>query len=144
MSGRLREAACAVILLLIAGGLGANAGDGVRGKWSDNAVRSLRIGDLSIADDHIRVGHITYKVKVVGPFGGGEIFEVTGVDQKPDPLGCGPDGKVHFIAAAPLPPVEGTRQKAIRLYFYAGDAPPDPETIDKDPALCEAHPFGGL
>jgi hypothetical protein len=142
MTRRLPEAACAAILLLAAGCFGASADDGVRGKWSDNAVRNLRIGDLDIGNDRIRVGRTTYRVKPAGPFGSGAIFDVIGVDQKHDPLGCGPDGKVRFIAAAPLPPVEGTQQKAIRLYFYAGDAPPKPETIDKDFALCEAHPFG--
>jgi hypothetical protein len=130
------------LVLTLAGNCRAVADQGLLGKWSDNAPRNTRIGDVEITESRIRLGNVTYRVKPAGRFGDGETFAVTGIDRKRDPQGCGPTGKVHFISAQPLPALEGTHQSAIRLFFFSGDKAPDPETIGKDPELCAAHPFG--
>jgi hypothetical protein len=68
---------------------------------------------------------------------------VTGLNQKQDPEGCGPDRKVHYLAVQPLLPIApGVSSPAIRVFFYSGISPPTVESIRNDIALCSIHPFG--
>jgi len=68
---------------------------------------------------------------------------VTGLDRKQDPEGCGPDGKVRYLAVQPLRPIApGVGGPAIRVFFYSGGSPPTVESIQNDIALCSIRPFG--
>jgi len=120
------------------------AQDNLLGRWRDNAPGGDPIGVLVIAKDSIVVGRkVTYQVKPVGTFGDGQLFEVTGVNRKHDPEGCGPDGKVRYLAVQRLPPIaHGVGSPAIRVFFYSGGSPPTVESIQSDIALCSIRPFG--
>jgi hypothetical protein len=93
--------------------------------------------------DSIAVGRkVTYQVKPAGAFGDGQLFEVTGLNRKQDPEGCGPNGKVRYLAVQPLPPIApGLGGSAIRVFFYSGGSPPTIESVRNDTALCSIHPF---
>ena len=114
------------------------------GRWRDNAPSGDPMGVLRISPEKIVVGgKVTYQVKPAGAFGDGQLFAVTGMNRKQDPEGCGPGGRVRFVAIQPLPPVApGIGGPAIRVFFYAGEAAPNPESIVNDVALCSIHPFG--
>ena len=113
------------------------------GRWRDNAPNGDPIGFLEISKDSIAVGRqVTYQVKPAGAFGDGQLFEVTGLNRKQDPEGCGPSGKVRYLAAQSLPPLApGIGGPAIRVFFYSGVSPPTVESIVNDIALCSIHPF---
>lgn len=121
----------------------ASAEGDLLGRWRDNAPGGDPIGLLVIAKDSIALGRkVTYQVKPAGRFGDGELFEVVGSNRKQDPEGCAPTGKVHYLAVQALPPIApGIGGPAIRVFFYAGDAPPRADTIANDPALCSVRPF---
>ncbi|MBI3561664.1 MAG: hypothetical protein HY080_08120 [Gammaproteobacteria bacterium] len=111
------------------------------GKWLDNA--SARIGDLSITKNSIDIAHVaSYTVAEAGTFGPGEIYKVSNLSVKPDPLGCGPSGRVNYIVILPLADIPGTNQQGIRMIFYGGAAAPSITTLDDDPAVCAQHSFG--
>jgi len=134
----------ALITAVLAGSsIGALAEENLLGRWRDNAPSADPIGSLTIAKDSIAVGRkVTYQVKRAGAFGDGQLFEVTGLNRSQDPEGCGPSGKVHFLAVQPLPPIApGVGGAAIRVFFYSGDHPPTPESVKDDTALCSIHPF---
>lgn len=121
----------------------AFAQDNLLGHWRDSAPSGDSISFLEISNDSIAVGRkVTYKVKSAGAFGGGQLFEVTGLNRKQDPEGCGPSGKVRYVAAQPLDPIApGVGGPAIRVFFYSGESPPTIESITNDIALCSIHPF---
>jgi hypothetical protein len=119
------------------------AQDNLLGRWRDNAPGGDPIGSLEILKDSIAVGRkVTYQVKPAGAFGDGQLFEVTGLNRKQDPEGCGPNGKVRYLAVQPLPPIApGLGGSAIRVFFYSGGSPPTIESVRNDTALCSIHPF---
>lgn len=113
------------------------------GKWLDNASANARIGDVSITKKSINIAHVaSYTVAEAGTVGPGEIYKVSNVSVKPDPLGCGPSGRVNYIVILPLADTPGTNQQGIRMIFYGGAADPAITTIDDDPAVCAEHSFG--
>jgi len=141
-AGRLRALAFLVALLSCGGAWPLSD---LSGDWLDNAADNARIGNLTFTKDTIRIGHVvSYSVTGAGPFGSGQLFKVIKANRYPDPMGCGPNGKVSYIVVQPLADSPGTRQQAMRLIFYGGTVEPDAGTIDADPAVCEVHPFGRL
>jgi hypothetical protein len=140
----LRALAPAAFAALLAVTLCALAQDTLLGRWRDNAPGSDPIGTLVIGNGSISVGRlVTYRVRPVAAFGDGRLFEVLGLNRKRDPEGCGPDGKVRYLAVQPLPPsVAGVADAAIRVFFYSGASPPTVESIETDVALCSVRPFG--
>jgi hypothetical protein len=131
--------------VLLAAGLGASAlaGADFTGSWSDNIVGSMSIGTMTVKPDAIdfRRG-ARYSVVAAGSFGAGDLFKVAGVNKHRDPMGCGPNDRVTYIAIAPLPPLVGTTRQSIKVIFYGGNTAPDPSTYKDDPFVCDTHPFG--
>jgi len=140
----LRALAPAAFAAFLAAPLCALAQDTLLGRWRDNAPGSDPIGTLVIGNGSISVGRlVTYRVKPVAAFGDGRLFEVTGLNRKRDPEGCGPNGKVRYLVVQPLPPaVADVTEAAIRLFFYSGASPPTVDSIETDVALCSVRPFG--
>jgi hypothetical protein len=119
-----------------------SAQDNLLGRWRDVASHGDPIGSLEISKDSIAVGRkVTYQVKPAGAFGDGQLFEVTGLNRKQDPEGCGPNGKVRYLAVQPFSIVPGIRGQAISVFFYSGGSPPAIESIKSDTALCSIRPF---
>lgn len=112
------------------------------GKWHDNSGR-VKIDDLEISPEAIAVGsRLKYSIADSGPFDGGELYKVTAVNMSIDPMGCGPSGKVQYIAVMPISVAPEIGQIGIRVFFYGGTGVPDPATIKDEPGVCEVHPFG--
>jgi hypothetical protein len=141
---KLRFAALLAIAALVTSLIPASAQENLRGRWRDNAPAGDPLGLLVISNESLTFGRkAIYRVKPAGAFGDGQLFEVTGLDRKQDPEGCGPDGRVRYIAVLPLPPIApGVGGSAIRVFFYSGSSPPTVESIGNDIALCSIHPFG--
>jgi hypothetical protein len=141
---KLRFIALLAAAALVGSSICASAQENLLGRWRDNAPGGDPLGPLVIANDSIAFGRkVTYRVKLVGAFGDGQLFEVTGLNLKQDPQGCGPDVKVRYLAVQPLPPIApGVGGPAIRVFFYSGGSPPTVESIGNDIALCSIHPFG--
>jgi hypothetical protein len=113
------------------------------GHWTDaSAGTSGALGDLTITTDRVSIAGIeSWQISPTGPLGDGQLFQVTHADKTPDPLGCGPDSSVSFIAITPIAADPGIVGPEIKLLFFAGKTPPNPETVGQDRRLCETHPF---
>lgn len=140
----LRTAAPLASVALLGASLCAFANDMMLGSWRDNAPGSDPIGTLVIENGSISLGRlVTYRVKPVGAFAEGRLFEVTGSNRRRDPEGCGPEGRVRYLAVEPLAPVApAVGGPAIRVFFYSGGSPPTPQSIENDIGLCSVRPFG--
>ncbi len=113
------------------------------GDWSDNGSGTARIGNLKISKNTIAISHlVSYSVANNDVAGASQIYKVSKVSAKTDPLGCGPSGHVTYIVVSPLADTPGTQQQAIRVIFYGGAAAPNVKEIDDDPAVCAVHSFG--
>lgn len=131
-----------IAAVLLATSVSAATHDNLTGRWQDNASGPNRMGALVVGKDKISVGpKVSYQVKGAGDFGDGELFEVTNMIGTNDQNGCGPDGKVRFIAIQPLPTVPGLSDVSIRVFFYSGTKLPSVESIQNDIGLCSIHPF---
>jgi len=105
------------------------------GRWHDNVPGLNALGPLTISTEKIAVGRkVTYQVRSAGPFGDGELFEVTAIDRKVDPV-C----DTHFIVVQPSTAAVGGT--AILVSFYSGSSAPKPQSIADDTAVCHIHPF---
>jgi hypothetical protein len=142
----LRQVATAILAgVLLAAGLCAFAlaGEGFMGSWSDNIAGEMSIGTMTVKPDTIDFKRSArYSVVTAGSFGAGDLFKVTGVNKQRDPMGCGPNDRVTYIAITPLPPLVGTTLQGIGVIFYGGNVAPDPSTYKDDPFVCGIHPFG--
>jgi hypothetical protein len=130
--------------VLFAAGFGAFAlaGEDFMGSWSDNIAGEMSIGTMTVKPDTIEFKRSArYSVVAAGSFGAGDLFKVTGVNKQRDPMGCGPNDRVTYIAIMPLPPLVGTTRQNIKVTFFGSNAAPDPSTKD-DPFVCDTHPFG--
>jgi hypothetical protein len=131
--------------VLLAAGLGAYAlaAEDFMGSWSDNIAGEMSIGTMTVKPDTIDFKRSArYSVVAAGSFGAGGLFKVTGVNKQRDPMGCGPNDRVTYIAIMPLPPLVGTTRQNIKVTFFGGDAAPDPSTYKDAPFVCDTHPFG--
>jgi hypothetical protein len=130
--------------VLFAAGLGALAlaGEDFMGSWSDNIAGEMSIGTMTVKPGTIGFTRSArYSVIAAGSFGAGDLFKVTGVNKPRDPMGCGPNDRVTYIAITPLPPLVGTTRQNIKVTFFGGNAAPDSSTKDA-PFVCDTHPFG--
>jgi hypothetical protein len=144
VSSLRRRAAAPFAGVLLAAGLGAAAlaGDDFVGSWLDNIAGEMSIGTMTVKPGTIefkRAAH--YSVIAAGSFGAGDLFKVTGVNKPRDPMGCGPNHRVTYIAITPLPPLSGTTPQSVKVLFFTGDSAPDPSTYKDGPFLCDTHPF---
>lgn len=145
MSSLRRLAIAAFAGVLFATGLGALAlaGEDFMGSWSDNIAGNMSIGTMTVNPGTIDFKRSArYSVIAAGSFGAGDLFKVTGVNKQRDPMGCGPNDRVTYIAITPLPPLAGTTRQGIKVTFFGGDAAPDPSTYKDAPFVCDTHPFG--
>ena len=145
MSSLRRVAIAAFAGVLFATGLGALAlaGEDFTGSWSDNIAGNMSIGTMTVNPGTIDFKRSArYSVIAAGSFGAGDLFKVTGVNKQRDPMGCGPNDRVSYIAITPLPPLAGTTRQGIKVTFFGGDAAPDPSTYKDAPFVCDTHPFG--
>jgi hypothetical protein len=139
----MRRAAVALVALACAFVDGSAADEKLLGKWTDNAPQRAPTGALSISPDKLSFGkRVEYAVRSAGAFGAGELFEVTSLNRKTDPFGCGPDQRVHYLAVERLPQTVAGGSEAIRVFFYAGKSPPKAESIMADTGVCLIHPYG--
>jgi len=121
----------------------ALAGEDFMGLWSDNIAGAMSIGTMTVKSDTIDFKRAArYSVIAAGSFGAGQLFKVTGVNKQRDPMGCGPNNRVTYIAIIPLPPLIGTTRHSIRVIFYGGNTAPNPATYKDEPFVCDSHPFG--
>jgi hypothetical protein len=144
VSSLKQVATAAFVGVLFVAGLGAFAvaGEDFMGPWSDNIAGEMSIGTMTVKPgtiDFKRSAH--YSVIAAGSFGEGDLFKVTGVNKPRDPMGCGPNDRVTYIAITPLPRLVGTTRQNIKVTFFGGNAAPDPSTKD-DLFVCDTHPFG--
>ncbi|MDG3441416.1 hypothetical protein [Nitrospirillum amazonense] len=128
--------------LLLLGANSAHADDQILGRWMDNSPQRAPIGALEVTRDKITLGKVTYDVTPAGAFGTGTLYAVKGLNQKADPYGCGPTGKLTYLIMEPLPPDPSVNQEALLVIFYSGPNAPKPETIKTDFGVCGQHPFG--
>ena len=139
---RVATAAFAGVLLAAALGASALAGDDFMGSWLDNIAGDMSIGTMTVKPGTIEFKRSAgYSVTSAGGFGAGALFKVTGVNKPRDPMGCGPNHRVTYIAITPLPPSAGTTPQSVKVLFFGGNAAPDPSTYKDAPFLCNAHPF---
>lgn len=113
------------------------------GHWNDaSAGTSGALGDLRVAAGELSLSGIeSWHISPQGPFASGQLFRVTSTDTAPDPLGCGPESAVSFIAITPIAADPGIAGPGIKLLFFADKTPPDPAAVGQDRRLCETHPF---
>jgi|HubBroStandDraft_6_1064221.scaffolds.fasta_scaffold433905_1 hypothetical protein len=112
------------------------------GSWLDNIAGEMSIGTMTVKPGTIEFKRAArYSVVAAGSFGAGDLFKVNGVNKQRDPMGCGPNHRVTYIAITRLPPFTGTTAQSVKVLFFGGDAVPDPSTYKDTPSLCDTHPF---
>ena len=78
------------------------------GAWPDNIAGEMSIGTMTVNPGAIEFKRAArYSVIAAGSFGTGDLFKVTGVNKQRDPMGCGPNHRVTYIAITPLPSLWG-------------------------------------